>query len=400
MSFKIQPNFNRDPSWQDTPVQVASHGTSLKNVNFPEVGKWPGTAADAMGLCKHTNIAYTCRPSRKTHRTCNVKLFLHIGYPKTGTSAIQAFLVKNKEQLKKQGCLYPQTGRLGHAHYGVSSAFGLGRHSAADASITPAKIQALLDSELKQSDCTSLILSSENFILSKNPKVIGDTFSDFDIHPIVYLRRHDDWFESAYNQSVRMVQNPPWGTTIEGFVQLQINRKALPFDYYELLKLWDASFPGGRLIVRPFEKEQNKPDIFADFLNAIDLSMNPGFETHLGNAGNESISSERLMIIDAIQRTNASSELKRKIVKGIIEKNEVTSDRYTFLSPTARADLLKRYSPSYEKVAKEFLTPPNERLFVSPEPNPTDEWVPPSEPEWRRSVDIIIDVLSDQSQSR
>lgn len=326
-----------------------------------------------------------------------MKLFLHVGYPKTGTSAIQSFLAKNDEDLKKIGYLYPQTGRLGDAHYGFSSAFGLGRHSAADPKTTPQKIRTSLDEELAKSKCTNLVISSENLILCKNPKIFADAFEGFEIHPVVYLRRHDDWFESAYNQSVRMVQDPPWGKTIESFVEFQLRREALPFDYHALLSLWRDSFPGVKLIVRPFEKEQNQPDIFSDFLTAIGIPMKPEFNTALRSAGNESISSERLMVIDAIQRTNAPSALKNRLVTRIIKSKEPSPTRCTFLSPSARLELLNKFSSSYERVARDFLGRPEGQLFVAPEPELTDEWAPPDRPDWRRSVDIIVDALSDKA---
>lgn len=42
-----------------------------------------------------------------------ISCYLHVGFPKTGTSAIQAFLYKyNKELLEKFKLLYPETGLL------------------------------------------------------------------------------------------------------------------------------------------------------------------------------------------------------------------------------------------------------------------------------------------------
>ena len=38
------------------------------------------------------------------------KAYLHIGMPKTGTTAIQCFLRDNREELKKQGFCYPDFG--------------------------------------------------------------------------------------------------------------------------------------------------------------------------------------------------------------------------------------------------------------------------------------------------
>lgn len=37
-------------------------------------------------------------------------LFLHIGRPKTGSTALQHFLMKNRQRLLDNGILYPLTG--------------------------------------------------------------------------------------------------------------------------------------------------------------------------------------------------------------------------------------------------------------------------------------------------
>ena len=47
-----------------------------------------------------------------THRRARSKrVFLHIGTHKTGTTAIQAFLMKNEQGLRQQGILFPVSGR-------------------------------------------------------------------------------------------------------------------------------------------------------------------------------------------------------------------------------------------------------------------------------------------------
>ena len=53
-------------------------------------------------------------------------MFLHIGYPKTGTTGLQQFFVDNAERLRAHGILYPQTGRIGLAHYALNFSLGIG----------------------------------------------------------------------------------------------------------------------------------------------------------------------------------------------------------------------------------------------------------------------------------
>ena len=50
----------------------------------------------------------------------SMNIYLHMGFYKTGTTAIQKFLSLNRDQLVKQGFLYPAIGAYGDAHFPIS----------------------------------------------------------------------------------------------------------------------------------------------------------------------------------------------------------------------------------------------------------------------------------------
>ena len=54
----------------------------------------------------------------------NKRIWIHVGWPKTGTTAIQRYLAANSESLKRMGVLYPESGRYGitDAHHELASA--------------------------------------------------------------------------------------------------------------------------------------------------------------------------------------------------------------------------------------------------------------------------------------
>lgn len=144
------------------------------------------------------------------------KLFLHIGTFKTGTSAIQAFLCKNRRGLMRQGFFVPRCGLVGHHELPLSLIQEHTKWRASWPSFTGSRSElwgrALKDME--ESHVPNLIISSEAFCDLANENVdessqrrmgkyVQDSFNDFDVTVIVYLRRLDLYAKSMYGENVR-----------------------------------------------------------------------------------------------------------------------------------------------------------------------------------------------------
>ncbi len=202
-----------------------------------------------------------------------MRLYLRYArYPQTGTTAPQSFFSQNASHLAAAGLLYPQTGQLNTAHYLFNFALGLGRWEEGEVE-TPAVLAEKLKQEIEVSSCDRVLLSSEYFALATRDDIVrvGALFADFDMRIVVYLRRHDRALEAAYAQSVKTTLAPPWQPNIESFIlyQLTTNRQ---YDYLAGLRRWASVFGQEALIVRPYERGQNKPDLFADFLPRPSMS--------------------------------------------------------------------------------------------------------------------------------
>lgn len=133
------------------------------------------------------------------------KLILHIGFQKTGTTAIQNFLFNNARILNKYKYSYPemQKGKFnitnGYCLRNCVTEFGLG------------KVNNKCESWKIFWDKTRDELKKNNVIISWegiSTYNIDDFFSavknEYDnIKVIVYLRRQDRYIESLYNQLER-----------------------------------------------------------------------------------------------------------------------------------------------------------------------------------------------------
>lgn len=137
-------------------------------------------------------------------------VFLHIGYPKTGTSALQFSLRSHDSQLKENGFLYPEfieepQGRFAehfYAHHYASpstnSYFGY-----------PHDYQYYLESLLEaaqRTPCKNIIISSENFLYDP-PSIFEKFKSSFHCYVVVYLRNIFSHINSITKESLRSGEN-------------------------------------------------------------------------------------------------------------------------------------------------------------------------------------------------
>ncbi|MEZ8949843.1 sulfotransferase domain-containing protein [Vibrio sp. 10N.247.311.18] len=160
------------------------------------------------------------------------KLYLHIGQPKTGTSAIQGTLVKSRKVLLDNSVHYPGAACfLGHNALALSMV-GIERFG---------DFNFHLDSfyqEVTMMNAKTVVCSSEHFdredvVRSHNLKHFLDRLSkQFDIKVIIYVRNPSDLIESLFYQFVKhnnakytfddMVNDPHYKSylDIEGKVNL------------------------------------------------------------------------------------------------------------------------------------------------------------------------------------
>lgn len=172
-----------------------------------------------------------------------LRLFLHIGHPKTGTTSIQSFLIENRDALLAQGILVPRTGAEKGAHHGFTDNF----YSTRRLDTRTARNEERLRAEVSRSGCHTVVLSSEGFIQENPARLAGLLGADCDPFVIYYIRRQDRIVESVYAQRVRSAIHlliPP----IEAVIPTLMPR------YLATITRFERAFARARILVRPFEK--------------------------------------------------------------------------------------------------------------------------------------------------
>lgn len=290
-------------------------------------------------------------------------LYIHVGANKTGTTALQSFLNTNREVLIEKGLLYPATGMLHSAHYKISNHLGYGPNIANEE--VDLFREAFLK-EVRESKCKKIVISSEYFILSKKAANVKEFFSDFEVKIIIYLRRHDHWVESLYNQAVKTAENPPWEKGIENFIRFQIEHSVQEFDYYRLVGVWAETFGPENIIVKAYEKQQFVDEnIYSDFLSIFGLGRDARMQQNKKNL-NSSIPVVFLDIVDSLNRMKDVDSRLRKMAINKIAALESHAADMTCLSPQRRREVVEKYGESYAEIAQKYLNRSSGELFFEP----------------------------------
>lgn len=190
--------------------------------------------------------------------------WLHIGAPKTGTTAIQLFLEANQDRLSATGFAYPIAARRAGGHHDLAFLAGGGypdwavpQDQALDALV--AALRAEIDA-----GPAATILSSENFYLLCEPAAVLDLmvrlgFPRGTVTVVVYLRRQDEAALSWYNQAVK-------AQGYAGSLEEHLKTHGDLWDYDTRLRAWAGAFGADRLAVRRYGG-----DVRRDFIEAVGL---------------------------------------------------------------------------------------------------------------------------------
>ncbi|WP_152521611.1 hypothetical protein [Marinimicrobium sp. LS-A18] len=134
----------------------------------------------------------------KTSRSTDLDVILHIGAPKTGSSAIQRFCLNNRDQLLRAGYYYP---RHSLDKNGVSGGHSLVGNLLREGRVRKANLYfrlMLLGARLQGK---TLLLSSESF--HRNARSFGPLLQGLNVRVVGWFRHPVEAFVSNYNQSVK-----------------------------------------------------------------------------------------------------------------------------------------------------------------------------------------------------
>ncbi|MCP8688672.1 hypothetical protein [Marinobacterium sedimentorum] len=310
---------------------------------------------------------------------------------KTGTTALQSYFFSNRKRLLKSGVLYPETGLIGNAHYAFSASLGFSNPGVNSSWIKDLDIlKKRFKSELGKRVHT-VILSSEDFLLNKSASCVTDFFKDYQIKIVVYLRRHDHWWLSAYSQAVKMKHLPPWNQGPQGFINYNLKRNKYYGDYRYLIDRWSKIVGRNNIIVRPYEPEQNQPDLAYDFLESIGARELAEQMPRMDQRENSSLTLASVQLMDIFQRIDTNPEIHKKLLDHARSfRSDDTHSLKELINPQFLLKLLDSYEKDYTYIAQEYIGRKDGRLFYEALPELDSEW---KAPRWPTQAEVAQEVL-------
>lgn len=297
----------------------------------------------------------------------NKQLYLHAGFHKTGTSAIQQFAARNRRRLKAGGVLYPRlwpaTFRPQEAHHFLAHAVA-GNERFVTISQTRSLVsrwqrwagqsggQVLLSSEAV---CRHQLGQADDRIDRQRAYLerLANVLEGFEVEPVLVVRRQDEFVRSLYQEHVAAGLSDSARRTFPDFVEELGTRK---IRFLERLELFRSVF--GRVRVLVYE-ELASGDLARSFFEALGVS---GLGGGRFRPVRTSLTVGETLVKQRINRWIASRNQNRLVllwlrsrpVQRIIAR-ELEACHTLWPDVDARRAFVERFDKENERIAAEFL---------------------------------------------
>ncbi len=320
-----------------------------------------------------------------------MRLVLHIGTHKTGTTSIQKFCARNRARLRAGGVWYPDYDLIGkeshYAHHHLANAIaGLptSRGQRADAA-------RFFEAARAQAGAREIVLvSAEAFSRHVSPPVelaaneyqvagtderywagrrafveqVAAAVGSEDVEVVAVLRRQDECAESMFKERVKGTSYAePFEDYLEGFSHR--------FRYFDQLSVWAEFFPKVRALA--YEDLAGCPDLVAAFFDTLHVPLEDGLERV--RRLNVSMSNDLIAYKRELNRSGRDEGELYEIAE-LMQSDEFQQgldlDQGSTLWPSVERRLayLEKFRQQNAEVLRHFAGPPRAELFPSPSEEP------------------------------
>lgn len=294
-----------------------------------------------------------------------MKLILHIGTHKTGTTSLQHFCALNRTKLQTFGIFYPRNRKSAYVFNHLASQIAFNGEAK-----TRSELEEYVQ-EAKQAGAHTVIVSGESFyamtgffhLIQKKPvadywgmeekfvavfaDIVKEIFTNIEIR--IFMRPQDDLAASLYNQMVKNTQ----GYTGSFSDFLSLSRPI--YDYARHLALWVAQYGRSNVKATIYGRDTIQ-DFFTDILTDEQIKSFVG-KTY---SSNERLNRDVLEFKRVLNERNRNASIADLYMtnKIIMTLNPYFPDKkdYQIFMPLAQR---KKYFEDFEEgnshLAKEFV---------------------------------------------
>jgi len=275
-----------------------------------------------------------------------IKLIIHAGTPKTGTTSLQTYLDKKQYKLRGKGILYPHNLDKLQNHKAP-------KHQWLEKNLVTTNLESLLEnfkniiSQVKK-DTHTIILSSEGVynywwdFPDESKNILCDLSKLFDIEVWVWFREPLEFIESYYKQCIRNPQidhNPCYGKDLSFAEMLDIEWFSQHLNYQGFVNECQRLF--GENNISTFRYEG---DVVQEVIQKLGLATPHDNPTPRQN---KSLNSTSIKILRVINHDNLKAKDKENLMTYLKGINEIL-DNYendTLIDEDSRKRVLKISRP-------------------------------------------------------
>ncbi|PKI00979.1 sulfotransferase family protein [Glaciecola sp. 33A] len=269
-----------------------------------------------------TALLAPLKPSLAQLKLQKLKLIIHVGTPKTGTTSLQTYLNKKQRKLRGKGILYPHN--LDKLQNTAAP-----KHQWFEKNLVTINLDSLLEnfrniiSQVK-SDTHTIILSSEGIynywwdFPSQSKDILGELSKRFDIEVWVWFREPLGFIESYYKQCIRnpqVVGNPCYGKDLSFAEMLNINWFFQHLDYQGFVTECQTVFGKNNISVFKYEG-----DVVQEVIRKLGLATPHDNPTPRQN---NSVNSASIKLLRTINHYNMKAKDKTRLMPHLKAINAV-----------------------------------------------------------------------------
>ena len=255
-------------------------------------------------------------------KTQKLKLIIHAGTPKTGTTSLQTYLDKKQRKLRGKGILYPHNlEKLKNPH--------APKHQWFEKNLVTTNLESFLENFkniLSQvtSDTHTIILSSEGIynywwdFPDASKDILSELSKLFDIQLWVWFRDPLTFIESYYKQCIRNPQvdgNPCYGKDLSFADMLKVDWFSKHLDYQGFVDECQKLFGENKVSVFSYEG-----DVVQEVIKKLGLATAHDNPTPRQN---KSLNSASVELLRTINHHNIKAKDKERLIPHLREINAI-----------------------------------------------------------------------------
>lgn len=270
-----------------------------------------------------------------------MKILLHVGLHKTGTSYIQSVLRKNSDLLRQCGVCYPSS--PGNAHHDFASALKIKNVPLAEEIFNGYLLEA------REDQAHTLLISSEVLSEFWETEDLKQILGGHDIIIVLVLREPLSLFQSAFNQLIREPSVRRYKEIKDGNVY--------ELDYEKHAEKWESCF--GKSAIRVFSYERlkalGKSGILSPFITLLGLqSLDTEIEKRGANESVDPISLESIRLLNAYELPLESHQHMVDALGSLKMRKGYEVPSAALLSVEESVELLVEFLPKMNRVLTRY----------------------------------------------